>query len=70
MTVDQTCHVKSVKLLYESVLLVVVVTVDANESFSWSFSVDAFAPVLSEAIFRLLRRDPISLMRRSVFSDD
>lgn len=65
-----TCHVKSVKLLYESVLLVVVVIDDANDSFNWSFSVDAFAPVLSVAIFRLARRDPMSLMRRSFFVAD
>lgn len=34
VTKKATCHVKSVKLLYESVLLLVVVTDEANDSFS------------------------------------
>lgn len=58
------------KLLYESVLLVAVVLLEVNDSFNWSFSVDAFAPVLSETILRLLRRDPMSLTRRSFFVAD
>lgn len=58
---------KSVKLLYESaLLLVVVVVVDPNDSFNWSLPNDAFPFVLSDKL-RVLRGDPMSLMRRSDF---